>query len=214
MPHLNKPTCINLWIQPITETLTIEENLNGKQRRGASQRGTIYMRSTSRSLRYTRRQNLLLTRKVMRFGTWNVRTMYEGGRSANVAKGMRSYNLQVLGLCKTRLINSSETRLGAGETLIYSGHKEADAPHTEGVGIVMSKEAAQALIGWEPINSRILMAKFRTSNKRITLATIMCYGPTNDAEEKVKEDFYDRLQTVINDRHDRAVVILIGGFQR
>lgn len=63
--------------------------------------------------------------------------MYEGGRSANIAKEMRNYNLQVLGLCETRWTNSGETRLSTGESLIYAGHEDADTPHTEGVGIMM-----------------------------------------------------------------------------
>ena len=101
--------------------------------------------------------------------------------------------------------------MSTGETLIYAGHEEADAPNTEGVGIMMTEEAAQALLGWESINSRMLVAKFRTSNKRITLTTIMCYAPTNDVDVAVKEKFYDRLQTVINDRHEREMVLILMG---
>ena len=128
----------------ITETQTIN-NTTCNRCRGAPPREN--MMSASESPREARRRNLLSTRNQIRFRTWNVRTMYEGGRSANVAKEAKSYNLQVLGLCKTRSTNSGETRLSTRKTLIYAGHEEADAPHTEGVGIMISKEAAQALIG-------------------------------------------------------------------
>ena len=52
----------------------------------------------------------------------------------------------------------------------------------------MSQNAARSLIGWEPINIiLILAAKFITTHKRIILTVIMCYAPTNEAEEDEKE---------------------------
>ena len=43
----------------------------------------------------------LSTRKNVSMGTWNVRTMYEAGKTAQVAAEMRRFNLALLGLCKT-----------------------------------------------------------------------------------------------------------------
>nr|KAG5691332.1 hypothetical protein BaRGS_014031 [Batillaria attramentaria] len=47
-------------------------------------------------------------------------------------------------------------------------------------------KAQRALIGWEPVNSRIITAKFITKKKDIKLNIIQCYAPTNDAEEEKK----------------------------
>ena len=41
-----------------------------------------------------------------------------------------------------------------GVTILYWGH---DDQHTDGVGIIISKEATQALIGWKQVNGRIIM---------------------------------------------------------
>lgn len=77
----------------------------------------------------------------------------------------------------------------SGQTIIYSGHEVENAPHTEGVAIMLSKQAEteKALIGWEPMNSRITKAKIRTSNKRMNLNVIICYAETNNVDEQKKE---------------------------
>ena len=40
-------------------------------------------------------------------------------------------------------------------------------PHTESVALMLAPEAHAALIGWEPVNSRIITAKFTTKKKDI-----------------------------------------------
>ena len=42
------------------------------------------------------------------------------------------------------------------------------SPHTEGVALMMAPEAHGTLIGWEPVNSRIITAKFTTKKKDIS----------------------------------------------
>lgn len=77
----------------------------------------------------------------------------------------------------------------SGQTIKYLGHEVKNAPHTAGVAIMLSKQAEteKALIGWEPINSRITKAKIRTSNKRMNLNVIICYAQTNNVDEQKKE---------------------------
>ncbi|KAI0224556.1 hypothetical protein LSAT2_024445 [Lamellibrachia satsuma] len=62
---------------------------------------------------------------------------------------MRRFNLALLGLCETRWTQSGRLRLTTGEIILYSGHEEDDAPHSEGVALLLGKEAQRALIGWE-----------------------------------------------------------------
>ena len=136
--------------------------------------------------------------------------MFEAGKAAQVAKEMERYKVSLLGLCETRWNQSGQLQLLSGQTVLYSGHEDKGAPHTEGVAIMLAKEAQRALISWEAISLRIITAKFATKKKNIGINIIQCYAPTNDAEDEKKEEFYDQLQSVVNNQGDRDVTILMG----
>ena len=77
---------------------------------------------------------------------------------------------------------------------------------------MLAPDAQRALIGWEPVNSRIITAKFTTKKKNIKLNIIQCYAPTNDAEEEKKDDFYEQLQSVIGKSKGKDMTIVMGDF--
>ena len=137
--------------------------------------------------------------------------MYEAGRTIQVAREM-NYKIGVLGLSEIRWLQTGLLRLSSGEQLLYSGHMEDGAPHTEGVALMLPPEAQQALVGWEPVNSHIITVKFTTKKKDIRLNIIQCYAPTNDAEEERKEEFYQQLQTVTDVGGAKDMTILMGDF--
>ncbi|XP_013780381.1 craniofacial development protein 2-like [Limulus polyphemus] len=149
----------------------------------------------------------LLTTKA-RIGTWNTRTLYESGKSAQVASEMRRYNIKVLGLCETRWNGSGQTRLSSGETIIYSGHEDADHDHTQGVTLLLASEATRALMAWEPVSARLMSARFNSKGRKITI--IQCYAPTNAADEEEKEDFYSSLQSLFDRTPRRDMKIVMG----
>ena len=105
--------------------------------------------------------------------------------------------------------------VGTAQTLIRrtaAVHIEEGAPQAESVSLMLASEAHVALIGWEPVNSRFITAKFTTKKKEIRLNIIQCYAPTNDAEEEKKDDFYQQLKAVLDRRGTKDITILMGDF--
>lgn len=131
---------------------------------------------------------LLSPRTASQIGTWNVRTMFEAGKTAQIAMEMRQYGISVLGLCETRWTQAGQLRLSTGELLIYSGHSEEDAPHTEGVGMMIDPTTARSMIQWNAVSSRIITARFFSKPRKVLI--VQCYAPTNDADDQQKEEFY------------------------
>ena len=83
------------------------------------------------------------------------------------------------------ITRSGQIRLATGDTLIYSGHEEEDAPHTDGVGLMLSKEAAGlGLLDWKAFLSRIISARFHTRKRKVLI--VQWYAPTNDSDAEQK----------------------------
>ena len=81
-------------------------------------------------------------KNIAKIGTWNVRTLYQSGRLAQVLREMEAYGLDVLGISEIRWTGQGQTT-NNGVTILYSGRENA---HTHGVGILLSRKATDALI--------------------------------------------------------------------
>jgi len=155
-------------------------------------------------------RNSLLSNRIARIGTWNVRTMFETGKVFQVARERQAYNIDILGLAETRWNEKGQKRLSTGELLLYSGHPDENARHEEGVALMLSKKAEKALIEWEGHGPRIITASFTTKSRKIDLNVIQCYAPTNDKDEETKNQFYSHLQTILERYPAKDINILMG----
>ncbi|XP_060064978.1 uncharacterized protein LOC132545316 [Ylistrum balloti] len=137
----------------------------------------------------------------MKICNWNVRTLYQSGNVAQVAREMTRRDTDIIS--ETHWTGRGKIQIAEGETIIYSGRD--DNIHRECVAILMSKKASSALIDWTPVNERIILARF--FSKQIKLTLVHIYTPTEDAEDQVKDEFYARLQEVLErrNRHDMLI---------
>ena len=67
------------------------------------------MTPCSESLTEAARPTPLLTpRKQTRIATWNVRTMFETGKTRQIAREMKNYKIGILGLSETRWLQTGQ----------------------------------------------------------------------------------------------------------
>lgn len=195
----------------ITETseITLTQPVLSQRRRRSIQDGFMTCDDESRK-EVSTPTHLLSMKAITRIGAWNVRTMYETGKTAQVTKEMDNYKLQILGISECRWVGQGQQTLNSGHTILYSGHQDENLGHTEGVAIIVNKKTKKALIEWKPVSSRIITARFKSAVKNVTV--IQCYAPTNIADEQNKLDFYDKLQMIVNQAPKRDILIIMGDF--
>lgn len=148
--------------------------------------------------------SLLGPKTMVRLGTWNVRTMYETSKLAQVTSEMERYRLDILGISECRWTGSGRRSTSNGSVVLYSGHEDK---HIHGVALIVSKEKAKTLVEWEPVSDRMIRARFMSKYCKLTI--IQCYAPTNEAEIEDKDDWYEELQQTISKvpQHDMLLVM-------
>lgn len=95
------------------------------------------------------RKPLLNPKSIIKIGTWHVRSMHITGKVQPIANEMKIYGIHILGIAEARWKEAGQTWLSSGESIIYSGHTGDNAAHSDGVAIMLSKEAQKTLLGWE-----------------------------------------------------------------
>ncbi|XP_071638432.1 craniofacial development protein 2-like [Temnothorax longispinosus] len=144
-----------------------------------------------------------------RFGTWNIRTMLETSRLAQVIHEMDRYRLQVLGLCETRWPEQGEHITSDGHMLLFSG-KPTNELRASSVGILLNSNTRRGLINWKPVTDGIIWVRLRSKVTNITF--IQCYAPTEVSDEESKNVFYEQLTATIRDLRKSDIVVLMGDF--
>ena len=147
---------------------------------------------------------LLIPKHKLRIGNWNVRTLLQTGNAAQVATEMEKQRIELMGISETHWTGHGKIQINDGMSIIYLGRD--DEIHREGVAIMMTKEAGDALIDWVPINERIIKATF--FSRHIKLTVIHTYAPTEGADEQTKDKFYEKFQVTIQqvNKHDLLIV--------
>ena len=125
----------------------------------ASGRGleVSYRSSTSENLLLIacKRQGMAMAAETITVGTWNVQTLWQTGKLQMLEKELERIRYDVIGLSEVRWTGTEEALHGR---LIYTGELNK---HEKGVGIVVSERVKRALISYNPISPRVIVARFR-----------------------------------------------------
>ena len=120
----------------VTETATTEKNTtvyNGPPELSKDNRMNVS--SESRKEATDKKVTALNTKCKTRIGFWNVRTLYQTSKLAQVTAEMRNYSLHILGISESRWTGTGRHKTNTGETVLYSGRN--DNQHHEGVAIIL-----------------------------------------------------------------------------
>ena len=102
--------------------------------------------------------SLTKTKVNVNIGCWNVRTLYSIVKSAQLAREMDKYKIDVMGISQCRWMGQGKVKMNTGESVFFSGRE--DNIHRHGVAIMMTKKAEKALLEWKPISDRIIYGRF------------------------------------------------------
>ena len=89
---------------------------------------------------------------------------------------------------------------------IFSG-KESGG-NRGGVGFIIEKETAKCVMGYDPINERVITV--RIQGHPINISIIQVNAPTSDAADEHIEDFYETVQSAVNGIPKRDFLIIMG----
>ena len=142
-------------------------------------------------------------KETLKVATWNVRTLFQGGKLENVKQEMESFNINLLGLCETRWTSSSDFLTGE-HRMIYSGGDK----HNRGVGVTLDKEHSKCVLGWWDLSDRVLLVKLR--GKPFGFSIIQIYAPTAESSEDELEKFYDTIEKAKKLYKSQETAIVMG----
>ncbi|CAF4944039.1 unnamed protein product [Rotaria socialis] len=111
---------------------------------------------------------------------------------------MKRFRFNVIGISEVRWRGKGEI---SGGDLIWSGE---DSTHNRGVGMLRSARAKHILIGYNPISSRVITARFRTATFKLTV--IRVYAPTSASSDDEIQIFYDTIEHVLTQTSKKDIV--------
>ncbi|XP_014473798.1 PREDICTED: craniofacial development protein 2-like [Dinoponera quadriceps] len=151
-------------------------------------------------------QRLRQKNMVFEFSTWNVRTLYKTGDLLSVISQIGKYKLPVVAVQETRRHGNGINDV-KGHSVLYSGKKKGT--HESGVAFIANQTFKNNIID-QAINDRICTMQIRMKFYNITMINI--YAPTEDKKPNIKDEFYNKLETMLDDVPSNDVKIVLGDY--
>ena len=109
-------------------------------------------------------KNLLSCKSYHQFATFNTRTLRTADKRPELANNFNKYRLSALGIVDHKIVHEDDPilvqQLDNCTLITTSAWRNSNGAACGGVGIVVSKDAEQALADIKPINKRILTVYF------------------------------------------------------
>ena len=144
-------------------------------------------------------------RENIAVGTWNVRTLMPAGKHEQLTHAMSRYHWNIVGLCEMCWKNFGEMSTDDGYKVYFNGE---EGKHEYGVGFLMHKEAVDAVLGCQPVSSRLISIRLRAAPFNIII--IQVYAPTSGHDDSEVDHFYQQLQETIEQTQKKDILVVQG----
>ena len=149
--------------------------------------------------------HLKTRRKILKIGTWNVRTLAQPGKFENLVKEVERMNIDIMGICETRWKESGSYSTGEYQFFFSGGDH-----HTNGTGLLLKKTVARSVIGFWPLSDRVMMIKIQATPFNINL--IQTYMPTSEHQDEEVECIYEEIEKCLKYTKKNEIVLVQGDF--
>ena len=150
-------------------------------------------------------ENRRSLREMMRIGTWNVMTMNQGKLDImKREREMERTGIELMGISEMRW-----TRMGhfmSDEYEVYYCGQET--LRRNGMAFICTDEIQRCVMGFNPVSDRI--ATIRLQCKPVNMTVLQVYAPTSTAEDGDMEEFYEKVQHVVDEKPRGDVLYVIG----
>lgn len=137
--------------------------------------------------------------------TWNVRTLYQGGKFENLTQELRELNIDIAGISEVRWTGNGKITRN-GYSLYFSGGET----HENGVGIIIKEEMERIVEFCTPVSERIIVIKLNTCFVKTVF--IQVYVPTSTHSDEECEKFYEKLHNAMKIVGSQERLIIMGDF--
>ncbi|XP_055384167.1 uncharacterized protein LOC129613882 [Condylostylus longicornis] len=133
-------------------------------------------------------------------------TRMVAGKMFEIADELMAYSVNICSLQEIRWKDQGEVRK-RNYSIYLSGNKQTGYG---GTGFYIDKKTRESVILFEPINDRMCYIKLKGRFQNISIVSV--YAPKNDTNDEIKDEFYDKLDTLCSKISRNDLIIIMGDF--
>ena len=143
------------------------------------------------------RHRTQMAKQIMRFGTWNVRTLQQCGKVELMAAALHHYRVDVACLQEVRYPDQGSVSIIAADTdEIYKIYHSGCTNGQYGVALAIKSQLKPAVIDFQVVGDGICYITLNSHSNKLTVISV--YAPTNGYDLAARQSFYDTLQVVVD----------------